>query len=87
MHIEFDPEKAAANPLNHEGITFDEAKPVLLDPYALTPRRPGRHRRTAVRDLGHGRKRADTGGRMDSTRRSHSPDFRLESQSTPEETL
>ena len=36
MDIEFDPEKAEANPLNHEGVTFDEAKAVLLDPYALT---------------------------------------------------
>ena len=36
MEIEFDPEKAAANPLNHEGVTFGEAKDVLLDPYALT---------------------------------------------------
>jgi uncharacterized DUF497 family protein len=36
MSIEFDPEKAAANPINHDGVTFDEAKPVFLDPYALT---------------------------------------------------
>jgi uncharacterized protein (DUF4415 family) len=36
MEIEFDPEKADANPLNHDGVTFDEAKGVLLDPYALT---------------------------------------------------
>lgn len=36
MKIEYDPDKAAANPLNHEGVTFDEAKPVLIDPYALT---------------------------------------------------
>lgn len=36
MKIEFDPEKAAANPLNHEGVTFDEAQAALLDPYALT---------------------------------------------------
>jgi uncharacterized protein len=36
MHIEFDPEKARLNPLNHEGVTFEEAKMVLLDPYALT---------------------------------------------------
>jgi hypothetical protein len=35
-NIEFDPDKAAANPVNHDGVTFDEAKPVLLDPYALT---------------------------------------------------
>ncbi len=36
MEIEFDPDKAARNPLVHEGVTFDEAKPVLLDPYVLT---------------------------------------------------
>jgi len=36
MEIEFDPEKAAANPLNHEGVTFEEASVVLLDPYVLT---------------------------------------------------
>jgi uncharacterized DUF497 family protein len=36
MDIEFDPDKAEANPINHEGVTFEEAKPVLLDPYALT---------------------------------------------------
>ena len=36
MEIEFDPDKAAANPINHAGVTFDEAKYVLLDPYALT---------------------------------------------------
>jgi len=34
--IEFDPEKAAANPLNHDGVAFGEAEAVLLDPYALT---------------------------------------------------
>lgn len=36
MRIEFDPDKAASNPLNHQGVTFDEAEAVLLDPYALT---------------------------------------------------
>ena len=36
MDIDFDPKKASANPLNHDGVTFDEAKPVLFDPYALT---------------------------------------------------
>ena len=40
MQIEFDPEKAAANPLNHDGVTFAEAAPVLLDPYALTREDP-----------------------------------------------
>ncbi len=36
MRIEYDPDKAAVNPLNHDGVTFDEVKLVLLDPYALT---------------------------------------------------
>ena len=36
MEIEFDPEKAAANPANHDGVTFDEARHALLDPFALT---------------------------------------------------
>ncbi len=36
MEIEFDPEKASSNPLNHEGATFEEARLALLDPYALT---------------------------------------------------
>ncbi|UHD16869.1 BrnT family toxin [Thiocapsa bogorovii] len=36
MEIEFDPDKAAANPVNHDGVTFDEARHVLLDPFALT---------------------------------------------------
>lgn len=36
MEIEFDPEKASSNPLNHEGVTFEEARLALLDPYALT---------------------------------------------------
>jgi hypothetical protein len=40
MEIDFDPDKAAANPLNHDGVTFDEAKAVLLDPYALTREDP-----------------------------------------------
>lgn len=36
MKIEYDPEKAAVNPLHHDGVTFDEARDVLLDPFALT---------------------------------------------------
>ena len=36
MEIEFDPEKAAANPLRHAGVTFEEGAAVLRDPYALT---------------------------------------------------
>jgi uncharacterized DUF497 family protein len=44
MKIEFDPDKAAANPLNHEGVTFEEARAVLLDPYALTRENSDEHR-------------------------------------------
>lgn len=36
VEIEFDPEKAATNPISHAGVTFEEAIPVLLDPYTLT---------------------------------------------------
>lgn len=36
MKIEYDPDKAISNPVNHDGVTFDEAKFVLLDPYTLT---------------------------------------------------
>lgn len=36
MKIAYDPQKAVANPLTHEGVTFEEAQAVLLDPYALT---------------------------------------------------
>ena len=40
MKIEFDPDKAAANPLRHEGVTFHEAEAVFLDPWALTREDP-----------------------------------------------
>ena len=36
MKIVWDSKKAAANPKNHDGVTFEEARQVLLDPYALT---------------------------------------------------
>jgi uncharacterized DUF497 family protein len=36
MQIEFDPDKAARNPLVHDGVTFEEAREVLLDPCVLT---------------------------------------------------
>jgi len=36
MKITWDAQKASANPKNHEGVTFEEAQHVLLDPYALT---------------------------------------------------
>jgi len=36
MIIIWDSKKATANPKNHDGVTFEEAQHVLLDPYALT---------------------------------------------------
>jgi uncharacterized DUF497 family protein len=36
MEIAWDRDKAAANPKKHEGVTFEEAKQALYDPFALT---------------------------------------------------
>jgi len=36
MDIMWDRAKASSNPKKHEGVTFEEAKHVLLDPFALT---------------------------------------------------
>jgi uncharacterized protein len=36
MKITWDSKKAVANPRNHEGVTFEEAQHILLDPFALT---------------------------------------------------
>jgi uncharacterized DUF497 family protein len=36
MKIIWDSKKAASNPKIHDGVTFDEAQHVLLDPFALT---------------------------------------------------
>ena len=56
MEIEFDPEKEAINPINHEGVTFDEARPVLLDPYALTDEDRDSEKEQRYITLGMGRK-------------------------------
>jgi uncharacterized protein len=36
MEIVWDGDKAVANPRKHEGVTFEEAKEALYDPFALT---------------------------------------------------
>jgi uncharacterized protein len=36
MEIVWDLDKAAANPNRHDGVTFEEAKQDLFDPFALT---------------------------------------------------
>jgi uncharacterized DUF497 family protein len=56
MEIEFDPEKARMNPLNHEGVTFEEARPVLLDPYVLTREDPDTKSEQRFVSLGMGGK-------------------------------
>lgn len=56
MKIEFDPDKAASNPLNHDGVTFDEAEHVLLDPYALTREDADAQREVRFVTLGMGAK-------------------------------
>ncbi len=56
MEIEFDPGKARANPLNHEGVTFEEARPVLLDPYVLTREDPDTKNEQRFVSLGMGGK-------------------------------
>lgn len=56
MRIDFDPDKAAANPLKHEGVTFEEAKAVLLDPYALTREDPDSEGEQRFVTLGMGAK-------------------------------
>ena len=56
MEIEFDPDKAKANPVNHGGVTFEEAKSVLLDPYALTREDPDAESEQRFITLGMGGK-------------------------------
>ncbi|MDR0996395.1 MAG: BrnT family toxin [Zoogloeaceae bacterium] len=40
MKVEFDPVKAAMNPIKHEGVTFEEAEAVLFNPLARTHEDP-----------------------------------------------
>ena len=56
MEIEFDPDELAAHPLSHEGVAFDEAKAVLLDPYTLTREDPDAEGEQHVVSLGMGSK-------------------------------
>jgi uncharacterized DUF497 family protein len=87
MKIEFDPDKAASNPLNHDGVTFDEAEPVLLDPYALTREDADAQREVRFVTLGMGAKGRILIRGLDATRRQSTPDFSMEGQSATKETL
>ncbi|MEI7994012.1 MAG: hypothetical protein WCH01_03825 [Methylococcaceae bacterium] len=67
MKIEFDPDKVAANPLNQDGVTFDEAQAVLLVPYALT-RENGYADNEHLYNAGHWCKRLYSDCSLDATR-------------------
>ncbi len=56
MDYEFDPQKSAENLLNHEGVSFEEAFPVLLDPYSLTKQDSDSNGEQRMVTLGMGRK-------------------------------
>lgn len=56
MEIVWDRDKAAANPKKHEGVTFDEAKQVLFDPFALTQEDDNAHGEQRFVTLGMGGK-------------------------------
>jgi len=85
MKIEFDQEKAAANPIKHDGVTFEEAKAVLLDPFVLTHEDKNIVYEQRFISLGMGRTHFNCG--VDITRRNSPHYFCMESKSTPKETL
>ncbi len=87
MEIEFDPEKAAANPLRHKGVTFEEAATVLRDPYALTHEDTDAQGEARMVTLGMGARGEYFGSRLDPARRKHPSDFRMEGQPTATQSL
>ncbi len=56
VKIIWDSKKAAANLKNHDGVTFEEAQHVLLDPYALTREDSGSDNEQRFITLGMGGK-------------------------------
>lgn len=56
MKITWDSKKAATNPKNHDGVTFEEAQHVLLDPYALSREDSGSEDEQRFVTLGMGSK-------------------------------
>jgi len=80
MEIAWDPNKAASNPKNHEGVTFAEAQHVFLDPFALTREDSDSENEQQVRHLGHGWKRADPDGCLHVQQRNNTDYFGLESE-------
>lgn len=87
MEIDFDPDKAAVNPLKHDGVTFDEAKVVLLDPYALTKEDSDLAGEQRFVTLGMGGQGSDSDRGVDASWRKRASDFGLEGQPTSTEAL
>lgn len=87
MEIEFDPEKAAANPLRHNGVTFEEAAAVLLDRYALTREDADAQGETRFVTSGYGRNGDYSIGRVDPAWGAHTPYFRMGGQPTATQSL
>jgi uncharacterized protein len=56
MEIVWDLDKADVNPKNHKGVTFEEAKLVLFDPFALTREDNDAHSEQRFVTLGMGGK-------------------------------
>ncbi len=56
MKITCDSKKATSNQKNHEGVTFEEAQHVLLDPFALTREDSDSENEQRFVTLGMGRK-------------------------------
>ena len=80
------PDKAAANPLKHVGVTFADAEAVLLAPYALTREDQDETEQRFI-TLGMGSQGLDFNRGVDVTRRLRAFNFRLESQPTSKEPL
>jgi len=56
MKITWDSQKAISNRKNHDGVTFEEAQHVLLDPFALTREDSDSEREQRFITLGMGSK-------------------------------
>jgi uncharacterized DUF497 family protein len=56
MKIVWDSDKAEANPISHDGVTFEEAEQVLFDPFALTKEDPDAQGEQRFVSLGMGGK-------------------------------
>lgn len=78
MKVIWDSKKATANPENHDGVTFEEARHVLLDPYALTREDSDSENEQRFVTLGMGGKESNPDGCLHLERRDNSNHLGLE---------